>query len=185
MIVQEKLFTANDLWHMADDGKIHELHNGVLIELAGSGERQSALAIWIAYLLTRFIMDNTLGGMVTGADGSFVLSPFNTRIPDVAYLTAANARNEQTFHKGAPDLAVEVVSPSNKPLEMQQRAGEYLNAGSRLVWIVDPDQKTIDVYRADGSRTVLHQGDPVEGYEVLPGLALSITTLFSPYGQAL
>src|SRR5260221_10800149 len=132
---------------MASDGKIFGLQHGVLIEVAGSGQRQAALAVWIAYLLTSFIMEHHLGGIVLGADGTIQLSLFNTRIPDVSYIAGVKVPSDPKYHQGAPDLAVEVVSKSNKPSEMQQRAGEYIGAGSRLVWIVEPDKKTIDVYR--------------------------------------
>ena len=185
MAVQEKLYTADDLGQLRDNGKIYELHNGVLVEIPAVGERQSALAAWISTLIGNFNMQHNLGGIVMGADGTFILSPFNTRITDAAYITAGNIQNSWTFHHGAPDLAVEIVSPSSTLLEMQKRAGEYLTAGSRLVWIVNPDEKTVDVYRPDGSRVVLRQGALLNGYDVLPGLALSVTTVFSPYGRIL
>src|SRR5579859_7299086 len=155
MAVQDRLYTAKDLAHMPDDGKIYELHNGVLVEVAGSKLRQTALAAWIIYLLTAFIEQHKLGGLVTDADGSFELSPYNTRIPDVAYITAENAAHQDRdgYGQGAPDLAVEVKSPSNTVIEMQQRAGEYLDAGSRLVWIVDPEARIVDVYVPGGQRT--------------------------------
>ena len=179
MTVQEKLYTVEDLWRIPDNGKIYELHNGVIVEVAGSGERQSGLAAWIIYLLTGFIMQNNLGGMITGADGTFVLTPFNTRIPDAAYIR--EVQDERGFHRGAPDLAVEVVSPSNTPEEMQQRAGNYIDAGTRLVWIVDPEMQTVDVYRTDGIRHVLRPGDILEGYDVLPGLNLPVATVFNMF----
>src|SRR5260221_4880252 len=154
MAVQDRLFTAKDLADMPDDGKIYELHNGVLVEVAGSKYRQTRLAAWIIYLLTAHIVQHKLGGSVSGADGTFELNRYNTRIPDVGYITAETAQrqDENSFMKGAPDLAVEVVSPSNKPEEMHQRAGEYLSAGSKLVWIVDAETRTVDVYREGGER---------------------------------
>jgi Uma2 family endonuclease len=182
MAVQERLYTAQDLEKMPDDGRVYELHNGVLIEVARSKYRQTRLAAWIVYLLTAFVEEHNLGGAVTGADGTFVLNRYNTRIPDVAYITQQTALNqdEDSFMRGAPDLAVEVVSPSNSPQNMQQRAGEYLAAGAKLVWIVDPDARTVDVYRADGSRTVVSGDGALEGNDVLPGLRLPLTTVFKP-----
>src|SRR5260221_6066692 len=105
MAVQDRLFTADDLWQMPDDGKVYELHNGVLIEVAGSAKQQSQLAMWIGYLLTTQIVQRRLPGAVSGADGTFTLSPFNTRIPDVAYVVDRQSHDEG-FYKGAPDLAV-------------------------------------------------------------------------------
>ena len=174
------LYTARNLWDMPDDGKIYELHDGVLIEISGAPMGQSRLAAWFAYLIIKFIEENKLGGAVSGADGTYELNLYNTRIPDVAYVTAEHdQQGEDGFYLGAPDLAVEMVSPSNTPYELQQRAGEYLTAGTSLIWIVYPDQRTIDVYRPGGERIVLSQGDQfLEGYEVLPGLKLSLARVF-------
>jgi len=184
MAVQDRLYTTQDLAAMPDDGKVYELHNGVLIEVAGSKYRQTRLAVWIAHLLMTFIEQNKLGGAVTGADGAAELNQYNTRIPDVAYITAERAQqqDEESYLQGAPDLAVEVVSPSNGQLEMQQRAGEYLSAGARLVWIVDPTRNTIDVYRLGGARVILTKDDILDGGDVLPGLALPVQRVFEQLG---
>ena len=186
MLTQERLYTAKDLADMPDDGKQYELHNGVLIEVAGSKYQQTRLAIWIAYLLTRFIMEHKLGGAITGADGTFELNPYNTRIPDVGYLSAARAaqQDDNRYPVGAPDLAIEVVSPSNSPREMQERAGEYLAAGALLIWIVNAQTQTVDVYQPGGQRDVFSlttDGAVLSGYAVLPGLSLSLNELFAPF----
>lgn len=184
MQVQERLFTAEDLWAMPDDGKIYELHNGVLVEMPGSGKPQTRLAAWIIHLITVFIMEHDLGGAVSSADGTFVLSQFNTRIPDVSYVTAESDRlqlSQTGYFQGAPDLAVEVVSPSNSPLEMQQRAGMYLGAGTRLVWIVNPTLLTVDIYKADGQRVVLGGEGVLTSEPVLPGFQVALKVLFNPF----
>ncbi|HLY27597.1 MAG TPA: Uma2 family endonuclease [Aggregatilineales bacterium] len=180
MAVQDRLYTVQDLENMPDDGKIYELHNGVLIEVPGSKLRQTVLAMWIGYLLRAFDEEHNLGGIVTGADGTVELNPYNTRIPDVGYITAQRAtqQNSDSYIQGAPDLAVEVVSKSNTGPQMQQRAGEYLSARARLVWIVNPGKGTIDVYHADGMRSVLREGDVLDGADVLPGLAFSVSRIF-------
>ena len=185
MVAQDRLYTARDLANMPDDGKIYELHNGVLVEVAGSKYRQTRLVIWIAHLIMSFIEQRNLGGAVTGADGAAELNEYNTRIPDVGYITAERAQkqDDDSYLQGAPDLAVEVVSPSNTDLEMQQRAGEYLSAGARLVWIVNPIKQTIDVYRPGGSRTILGIDGVLEGYDVLPGLALNVQQVFAGIGK--
>jgi Uma2 family endonuclease len=182
MAIQDRLYTAHDLAIMPDDGKIYELHNGVLVEVAGSKYRQTRLAIWIAHLLMIFIEQRGIGGAVTGADGAAELNEYNTRIPDVGYITAERAQkqDEDSYLQGAPDLAVEVQSPSNSDQDMQQRAGEYLAAGARLVWIVNADRRTIDVYRPGGSRTVISGNGVLDGYDVLPGLSLELSRVFRP-----
>ncbi len=185
MSVQERLYTADDLLHLPDDGKIYELHNGVLIEILGATYGKSMIAAWIGYLLTAFILEHKLGGTIVGADGTCVLSKYNTRIPDVAYLTeqADKSQDENQFISGAPALAIEVVSPSNTLREMQERAGEYLDAGARLVWIINPEKKTADMYRTDGQRIAVSGDGVLEGFDVLPELKLPLATVFNPYGR--
>jgi Uma2 family endonuclease len=184
MAVQDRLYTAQDLLNMPDDGKFYELHNGVLVEVAGSTRKQTKLATWIAFLITNFILEQHLGGEVSGADGTYVLSRYNTRIPDVAYISEQKllGQDEDGYYRGAPDLAVEVVSPSNSPTEMQERAGEYLDADARLVWIVDAKTKTVDVYLPGGEIISVRGDDGVlEGYDVLPGLRLPLSKVFNPF----
>lgn len=180
MAVQDRLYTVQDLAAMPDDGKIYELHNGVLIEVAGSKYQQTRLAAWIIHLLLTYIEQQGLGGAVTGADGAAELNEFNTRIPDAAYISPERDQQQKvnSYLQGAPDLAVEVVSPSNSDLEMQQRAGEYLGAGARLVWIVNPAKRTIDIYRLHGIRVHLDIEGIADGGDVLPGLALPLQRIF-------
>src|SRR5215468_10474809 len=130
MAVQDRLYTAQDLADMPDDSKIYELHNGVLIEVAGSKLLQSQIAALLIYFLVNHIRQHELGGAVTGADGAVILNRYNTRIPDVSYISAERLKKQDMngYIQGAPDLAIEVVSPSSSDTEMQQRAGEYLSA---------------------------------------------------------
>jgi Uma2 family endonuclease len=180
MSVQDRLYTAQDLADMPDDGKVYELHNGVLVEVAGSKYRQSQLAGWLLHLILTFVEQQGLGGEATGADGAAVLNDYNTRIPDVSYISAERVKlqDKDAYIDGAPDLAIEVVLPSNSDLEMQQRAGEYLSGRAKLVWIVNPIRRTVDVYRPGGTRTILSGDDVLDGGDVLPGLALPLKKIF-------
>ena len=87
-------------------------------------------------------------------------------------------RLPQGFLHGAPDLAVEVLSPSDNPVDVQQKVRDYLEAGSRLVWIVAPQAKAVTVYRADSSARLLREGEDLEGEDVLPGLAIPLAEVF-------
>ncbi|MEP7288224.1 MAG: Uma2 family endonuclease [Chloroflexota bacterium] len=160
MAILDRLYTVRDLETMPDDGKTYELHNGVLIDVAGSKAQQTWLAAWIIFLLMQFIEQHKLGGAVSGADGTFTLNDFNARISDVAYITAERVTQQDTgsYLMGAPDLAIEVVSPSNSAPEMQQRAGEYLSAGGELI-------------RVSGEGIL-------DGGDVLPGLVLPVSKVF-------
>jgi Uma2 family endonuclease len=180
MAVGDRLYTTDDLEKMPDDGKIYELHNGVLIDVPGSKYVQTVLAVWIAHLLISFLEEHNIGGQVTGADGTYVLDRYNTRIPDVAYISPESVLRQQkdAYLKGAPDLAVEVVSDSNTPAELKQRVGAYLAAGARLVWLIYPETRTIAVYEPDQNTRTLGITETLDGGDVLPGLNLPVSKIF-------
>ena len=74
----------------------------------------------------------------------------------------------------APDLAVEVLSPGDRPGETLAKVGDWLEAGARLIWVVDPERRRAHVYRADGTEAIVTDADPLDGEDVLPGFTLSL-----------
>ena len=184
MAVQDRLYTVQDIAHFPNHkDEILELHNGVVTAVPSPNLTHSALSAWFAHLLWAFIVDRKLGGYITGADCVVELNRYNTRIPDMAYLspTILQCQNGNSFIKGGPDLVMEITLPPLTPDAMQQRVGEFLSAGTRLVWIVNRHTRTVDVYRKDGERTVVSGSGMLEGYEVLPGFKVSLETVFNPF----
>jgi Uma2 family endonuclease len=107
--------------------------------------------------------------------------PERVRAPDVAFVSSQrlpDGRLPEGFVRGAPDLAVEVLSPSDNPVDIQQNVRDYLEAGARLVWVIAPEAKTATIYRADGSARLLRELDQLDGEEVLPGLTISLAEVF-------
>ncbi len=88
-------------------------------------------------------------------------------------------RLPEKFIIGAPDLAVEVLSPSDNPVEVQQKVRDYLEGGSRLVWIIAPAARTVTVYRANGSAQLLREYESLDGEDVLPGLIIPLREIFA------
>ena len=104
------------------------------------------------------------------------------RAPDVAYISVdrlPDGRLPQGFLAGAPDLAVEVLSPRDNPVEVQQKVRDYLEAGTRLVWVVAPRARSVTVYRADASARLVREPESLDGEDVLPGLTVSLADLFA------
>lgn len=165
------------------DAKIrYELQNGLLVDVGTSSRIHTRMALLIGHLLLSFLESNTLGGEVTGADGTYILTPHDTSVPDVAYVSAERAKTlpkDTVFYPFAPDLAVEVRSPSQSKREMNTLAVMYLNAGSKLVWIIDPKARNVTVYRANGERTVLGGSAELDGDDVLPGFKVTLTRIFA------
>ena len=122
---------------------------------------------------------------ITLVEPGFLLSedPPTVRGPDIAFIARDNLPRggfPRGFWKVPPDLAVEVVSPSNTRAEIREKVLEYMSAGARLVWVVEPRTRSVTAYR---SRTEVHRlagTDTLDGHDVLPGIRLPMADLFSP-----
>jgi Uma2 family endonuclease len=102
--------------------------------------------------------------------------------PDVAFVRADRLPAEEEadrFARLAPDLAVEIISPSDTGPEVDEKVGLYLGAGVPLVWVVDPRRKTVRVWKGDGTDRLLSEDDELDGGEVLPGFRILVSRLFA------
>jgi len=158
-----------------------ELVDGTLMEKT-IGYDESLLAAAIGESLRRFVRPKKLG-LVAGEAGILRLAAGLIQIPDVSYVSMdrlPNGKRPRTpIPSLVPDLAVEVISPSNTAREMQRKLAGYFKAGVLLVWLVYPRKRTVDVYTAPRTRTVLKADDTLTGGEVLPGLEINLKELFA------
>jgi Uma2 family endonuclease len=180
--IEQRLLTAEALYGLPDDGRCYELVNGWLISEPLPGFSHGEVVLLIGSLLRHHVASMRLGKVVVG-DTGFILarSPDTVRGPDVAFVRTDRvpARTEASkFFSGAPDLAVEVLSPGNRPAEMHAKVADYLAAGTRAVWIVDPRARSVTVYRSLFSPTVLSEADDLEGEDVLPGFRVRVSEFF-------
>jgi len=180
---QPQFITAEDLWSMPDDGNRYELIRGELVRLPMSSMESSSIAMHIGSELRTFVRTSGLG-LVMGADGAFILrrNPDTTRIPDVSFVSAERlppVEERRRFPEMAPDLAVEVISPSDRTSETNRKVMDYLEAGVRLVWVVDPPVRTVAVHTPDRVVHILHEDDTLDGGDVLPGFTLPVANIFS------
>jgi Uma2 family endonuclease len=186
----QPLFTADDLLAMPDDGKRYELVQGELEELPMSSHISSLIAARIIFELQAFVLPENLGH-VTVPDGAYVLreNPATVRIPDVAFtrLNRLPPPAERTrFLRLAPDLVVEVISPSDAAAAINNKVQEYLDAGVSLVWVVYPERRMVQVFVPDRTSRSYFEGDSLDGGDVLPGFTLAVETIFAqvPAGDA-
>jgi Uma2 family endonuclease len=161
--------------------RLFELVDGTLVEkVMGFGE--GFLAMDIARLLARFLDENDLGDL-GGADSSMRLLPGLVRLPDVSFLRWERYPNRQRptepIPNVVPDLAIEVLSEGNTPAEMQRKLKEYFLAGVALVWLVDPDKRTVEVFTAPDAGALFTEADTLDGGDVLPGLRLPVRDVFA------
>lgn len=181
MTVQERLYTAEDLLAMSHASGRYELVKGVLVEMAPSGDTHTELGVWLAHLLINYVTPNDLG-TVSGADGGYVLfhDPDTVRSPDVGFIAKARLKPRTgKFYEMAPDLAVEIVSPNDTASEVRAKVKEYFQAGVRLVWVVYPNDRSVDVHRPNQPTVSLEVGETLDGGEVLPGFTLPVKDIFA------
>src|SRR5450432_1595783 len=180
MAVQERLYTAKDLLALPHDKMRYALVEGHLVEMSPTGKTHGQLTSEINYLLMAFVRQHNLG-RVYGAETGFKLAenPDTVFGIDIAFVSKARAQTGDDYFIGAPDLAVEVVSPSNTTVEMHDKVKQYFKKGSRLVWIVYPKSRTIYVYHSETDVQILGEADTLDGADVLPGFSIRIADIFA------
>jgi Uma2 family endonuclease len=174
--------TEEDVIKIRDrERRLFELVDGVLVEKV-MGYWESALAIELARLLGNFVKRRELGTLA-GEAGTLQLSPGLARIPDLSFISRARLvhprRARTPILPLAPDLAIEVLSEGNTPREMARKVSEYFASGCRLVWLVDPRTRTVDVYTSVAKPIVLTEKQTLTGGDVLPGFRLPLRKLFA------
>jgi len=175
--------TAEELLRLpAGMGERYELVKGELITMSPAGSRHGRLVSRINSLIEQFVEREHLGAPF-GAETGFILTrnPDTVRAPDAAFVSAARVPAEglpEGFFPGAPDLAVEVISPSESATDVQRKVSQYFQAGTRLVWIVYPDMRQVVIFRSARESMALLADDMLDGGDLLPGFACRVSELF-------
>jgi Uma2 family endonuclease len=190
MISASQEFTAERLLAYEVPGRRLELVRGQLLLREPAGVRHGDIGMRLAHrLMAHLEREREAGilpharGTVLGPDAGFVLArnPDTVRAPDVSFVLAGRLPKPlpDGFGDLAPDLAVEVRSPSDRPGPLLAKVGEYLEAGTQLVWVVDTEHASVTIYRADGTVAALGVHETVSGEALLPGLSISLHDVFS------
>lgn len=180
MAVRERL-TAAEFDHIAslpeNREKRLEYIGGEIVEV-GSNNYASQVAGIILFFVQLFIRERGIGGSVTGADGGYIVSG-ERYIPDVAYISLARQPqpSHEAYNPNPPDLAVEVLSPTDDPASLRIKVVNYLRAGT-TVWVVDPIKKQLEVYVPGEAPQTLTAAETLKGDPVLPGFAVPVNDLF-------
>jgi len=174
--------TVEDLYVMPDDGYKHELQAGTLVSEPLPGYRHGRIMAMVVELLSAEVRQRRLGVVLAG-DSGFILanSPDTVRGPDVAFVSRErHERSGDAVHAfaGAPDLAVEVLSPSTAPAAMHAKVADYLAAGTCRVWVVDPETQTVTVYASLLSPIVRGEDDMLDGEHAIPGFTVRVGEIF-------
>ncbi len=183
MTIKEKLHTAEELLNLPDDGMRHELVGGEIRTMAPAGNEHGYLALRIASRLEQHVDANELGRTYAAETGFKIgTDPDTVRAPDAAFVSRERVEKVGRvtgFWPGAPDLAVEVVSPGDTHAEVVEKSLAWLDAGCRMVLVVEPGRKVVTVYRSREDIRILAGDEAVDGADVVPGWRLPVAGIFA------
>lgn len=179
-VVGKSRFTPDDLLQMPSEERF-ELVDGQLVSTEMSG-LAAAVASRIVRRLGNIVESQQLGVVFT-SDASyrcFAEEPDRVRRPDASFIHRSRLRPEylQGHISISPDLAVEVVSPNDLFFDVRRKAGEYVRAGVRLVWVVNPEEREVQVFRGNGTYLLVQNGDSLDGEDVVPGFRCPLAEIF-------
>ena len=181
-ITATRLLTADDLLRLDSEGVRGELIRGVLHETMPTGLEHGEIAAKLTILLGIFIVPRKLGRLATSDVGVWLeRDPDTVREPDIAYFPAARLPpgvRITGYAEVPPDLVVEIASPSDSRREVSDKARMWLSYGVGLVWVVQPETRTVDVYEANHAVVTLDEHDTLDGLDVLPGFSCVVSAVF-------
>ena len=174
------LLTAEELLHQSIPDKRAELVRGVLVVREPAGGRHGRVAMNVALELGSYVRTHQLG-VVYAAETGFTLArqPDTVRAPDVAFVRRERLPTPEPvgFPELAPDLVVEVLSPDDRPGQRLAKIADWLSAGTRLVWVIDPDRRAARVYRHDGTEHIVAADETLDGEDIVPGFSCPLSAI--------
>jgi len=180
LVPDPTVITADQLLVLDEPGVCHELVRGQLKRMTPAGHWHGGVVGLLAARLGSHVFDRRLG-VVYGAETGFLLArePDTVLAPDAAFVVSDRVPAESAgFFVGAPDLAVEVVSPGDSARGVHEKAREWLLAGARVVWVVDPKARSVVIHGPGGRVRTLDSDDILHGGDLLPGFSLLVRDLF-------
>jgi len=182
MSTTTQLITADDLLRMPDNGLHYELAKGKLIAMPPAGNLHGKWAMRLGWRLAQHVESHPLGVVFAAATGFKLASdPDTVRGVDIAFVSQQRVDevgDVEGYWPGAPDLAVEVVSPGDTYTAVEEKVAEYLDAGAKAVWVVNPRRRSITVYRSLSDITILTEQDTLDAGDVVPGFRCRVGEVF-------
>ncbi len=182
MAIQTKLVTAEELFNMPNDGYRYELVRGELIQMAPAGAYHGKSGTRVATSLSNHVYENGLGEVYAIETGFRIgTNPDHVRAPDVAFVRREREDEVGEIHgffPGAPDLVIEVISPNDRYTEVDKKAHDWLEAGTRMVILINPRKREVALRTFLADEVVLTEGDILDGGDVVPGWRMPVRMIF-------
>ena len=178
-----QFMTADELLEISDDGHRHELVKGELRKMAPAGSEHGVLIVRLTWRLAQYVEEHRLGVFFAAETGFRIESdPDTVRAPDIAFVRQERIPDTgipKGYWEGAPDLAVEVISPSDTYVEVEDKVFDWINAGTSMVWVVNPRRKTVTVHYSLKDSIVLTEEDELNGGDVIEGFHCRVGEMFA------
>src|SRR5712691_8170576 len=181
--VAKKEWTEAELEALPEDGYIHEVVGGELVMSPKNDFYHGEICMRLSTALSNHAMEHRLGVVLDSSTG-FWMTNRNCRAPDISFVTKARLiglgfkSRSRRFFPGAPDLAVEILSPNNTRAEIDERLKDFFESGTQLAWIIDPDAQRAEVCRGPTRRKLIGSGGTLEGEDLLPSFRYPLGDLF-------
>jgi Uma2 family endonuclease len=182
----KKVWTQAEVQSLPELGFNHEVVDGELVMSPKNDFFHGFISARLSAALLAFVQDKRLGAVLDSSTG-FWMKNRNCRAPDISFISRARLEDlgfrpsSRLFFPGAPDLAVEVLSPNNTRGEIDERLNDFFASGSRLAWIVDPQAQRVEVCRSLTERRIIGAGGILDGEDVLAGFRYPISNLFKEW----
>jgi Uma2 family endonuclease len=188
-IVEEKIWTDDELLALPKGGNKYEVLKGELV-VSPAGIEHEVIGVRVIAALANFVREHKLG-IVCGSSAGYWMKPKNPQLPkkrnflspDVSFLAKERLqglkRPPKKFGDGAPDLVVEILSPSDTIELLHEKIVEYFENGTRLLWVINPAEEIVLVYHSPQPDCLLRGGETLDGEQVVPGFTLPVAVLFA------
>src|ERR1051325_1455606 len=174
-----KVWTEEELQSLPDDGFIHEVVDGELVMSPKNNFEHEDICARLVTAMRTFVKAKRLG-IVLGSSAGFWMFNRNCRAPDISFIPIERLRKlgftgrTRKFFPGAPDLAVEILSPNNTRKEIDARLRDFFSSGTQIAWVIDPETESVEVCYSLTNRKLIGPGGELDGEHLLPGFRFPI-----------
>jgi Uma2 family endonuclease len=179
--IRAKEWSDQEFMALPDDGNRYEIINGELVNVGNSGMEHGNIGIFLGGLIEIFVRQHNLG-VTCDSSTAFKLKAGNKRSPDISFVSKERLiglkRIPKGFFEGAPDLVVEIISPGNTFEEIHNKIEEYFESGTKLLWIIHPDEKYVLVYHSPQPDRLLRSNDFLDGEDQIVNFKVLVSDLF-------